>query len=624
MDETNILKSIAEKAIVTSDSLRAANDTLNKYKAGKAHLDQRIIENEDWWKLQHRRYFRDKPIPEAHPTSAWLFNSIMNKHADIMDNYPSPVILPREQSDDQTASILQDVIPVVLENCDFEQTYSDNAWVKLKVGASVYGVFWDSKAHKGLGDIAVRPIDILQFYWEPGVKDLQDSRNIFLLSLADNDTLKARYPQLEGKLSGNGIDVKKYNYDDTVDTTNKSIVVDWYYKVDRGAGAKVHYVKYVGEEVLFASENEAEYRENGFYNHGMYPFVMDVLFKEEGTPCGFGFIDVMKSPQEYIDKLGGAMLDNAMWNAKPRWFSKDGATINEEEYLDLSKPFIHVAGSVDDTNIRSITVNNLPGSALQVYQDKVNELKETSGNRDIAQGTTTSGVTAASAISILTENSSKGSRDMIKGSYRAFQEICELVIELIRQFYDTPRTFRIVGDRGQQEFVQMTNVGMQPQTMMEYGMEFQTREPVFDIKVKAQKANPYAQISQNELAIQFFNMGFFNPQFTDQALGCIEMMEFEGKDKLKERIEANGTMAQKLQQAQQLNVQLAQALASATGDTRPLQALQMTMGQEGGQPVPSGEVAQEQLPTDSLGNSIAGNGRADKARRQANESTTVK
>lgn len=35
---------------------------------------------------------------------------------------------------------------------------------------------------------------------------------------------------------------------------------------------------------------------------------------------------------------------------------------------------------------------------------------------------------------------------MIKGTYFAFQQVCYLIIELIRQFYDTPRSFRITGD----------------------------------------------------------------------------------------------------------------------------------------------------------------------------------
>ena len=37
-------------------------------------------------------------------------------------------------------------------------------------------------------------------------------------------------------------------------------------------------------------------------------------------------------------------------------------------------------------------------------------------------------------------------------------------------------------------------------------------------------------------------MGFFNPALSDQALACIDMMDFDGKDRVAENIRQNGTM----------------------------------------------------------------------------------
>ena len=36
---------------------------------------------------------------QVEPTSGWLFNAIANKHADVMDNFPSANVLPREEGD---------------------------------------------------------------------------------------------------------------------------------------------------------------------------------------------------------------------------------------------------------------------------------------------------------------------------------------------------------------------------------------------------------------------------------------------------------------------------------------------------------------------------------------------
>lgn len=608
--------------------LKAAQDRLERYKEGKAIYDERIIENEDWWKLQHWRNFRN-PMRDGRqnkrqnynnkPVSAWLFNSLMNKHADAMDNFPEPAVLPRSRDDEGAAKTLSSVLPVIMDNCDFEQTYSSTWWDKLKNGSGCYGVFYNTRLNNGLGDVDIRSIDMLNLYWEPGVQDIQDSKDIFLLTLRDNDLLEAEHPELRGKLRESGLAQKQYRYDDHVDTSHKSIVVDWYYKVNRGAGDILHYAQWVDDVLLFASENEPQYQERGYYDHGKYPFVIDVLFEEKGTPAGFGYIDVMRSPQEYIDRLGGSVLDNAQWAAKPRYFMKDSASINAEQFLDTNQQLVNVAGmNLSDDNIRPIETKELSGNVLAVLQYKVDELKETSGNRDFSQGTTTAGVTAASAIAALQEAGSKGSRDMIKGAYRAYSEICNLVIELVRQFYDETRAFRITGDNGSPEYIEFNNAGMQSQVTEEFGMEFASKEPVFDIKVKAQRSNPYSRTAQNELALQFYQLGFFNPQLTDQALATIDMMDFEGKDKVRETIRNNGTMFEQLQQAQQTNLQLATLLAQTIGDTRPLQALQQQMGmaQEGGaaaQAAPSGGV--------DSGRSMS---TVEKAQRAAADTTAVR
>ena len=80
--------------------IRKAAETLREYKKGKANLEARIKENERWYKLRHWEMATRSENPgDPEPTSAWLLNSIANKHADAMDDYPEPVMLPREEGD---------------------------------------------------------------------------------------------------------------------------------------------------------------------------------------------------------------------------------------------------------------------------------------------------------------------------------------------------------------------------------------------------------------------------------------------------------------------------------------------------------------------------------------------
>ena len=524
------------------EQIREANNTLQKYKQGKANLEQRIIDNEQWYKLRHWECMRDKK-QQVQPTSAWLFNSLANKHADAMDNFPSPNILPREEGDKGEAEMLSSIIPVILEQNDFEETYDNVQDYRLKSGTGVYGIFWDNEKMNGLGDISILKADLINLFWEPGITDIQRSRHLFHVELADNDLLEQEYPQLRGKLSSSSIDLSKYVYDDTVDTSTKSAVVDWYYKKRQNGRNVLHYCKYVNDVVLFATENDPEMAERGWYDHGQYPFVFDPLFSMEGTPCGFGYIDVGKDTQAYIDRANQAIMQNMLANAKPRHFIRSDGSVNEAEYADTTKDFIHVDGSLGQDSILPVQGKPLNNVYIEVLHDKIDELKETTGNRDISTGGTTSGVTAASAIAAMQEAGSKLSRDHNKASYRAFRKVVLMVIELIRQFYDLPRCFRIMGENGTARFVEYSNANLQPQMQgIEMGVDMGYRLPLFDVEITAQKQSPYSKMSQNELALQFFGAGFFNPQMSDQALACLEMMDFDRKQGIMQRIAQNGMM----------------------------------------------------------------------------------
>lgn len=604
-----------------------ATQILEKYKAGKKNLEERLIQNEEFWKLNHWEQFRARHLNQndPRPTSAWLFNSINNKHADAMDNYPEPNILPREESDKRAANMLSDIIPVVLDRNEFEDAYSSAWWDKLKGGTAAYGIFWNNSLLNGLGDIDIKVLELLNLFWEPGIKDIQDSRNIFVTELIDVDVLKQTYPEQLANLQGasSGLKISEYHYDDTVDTSDKAIVIDWYYK---NAG-RVQYVKYVNDIVLYASENDPQYAERGFYDHGLYPIVFDVLFEEKGTPAGFGYIDIMKDPQMYIDKMDSSILKNAVLLTKPRYFVKDAANINEKEFADYSKDFVHVAGSLDDTGIRKIEVDTVPNVYLEVKQGKIEELKETSGNRDFSQGSTASGVTAASAIAALQEAGSKTSRDMIKGAYRAYTKICNMVIELVRQFYDEPRSFRITGHNNQEQFITFDNANIKPNPMTnEFGIEIQGRMPVFDIKVRPQKSSPFSKIAQNELAKELYGMGAFNPELADQAYACLDMMDFEGKDSVMQKVQQNGLMFQQIQQMQQSMEMMAQLIAQVTGDTRIADAIMMKNGMS--QPTPQDAAASGggDVETNPLGDvkNKADKSQAGKARARVAEAATPK
>lgn len=570
---------------VNDDVIKDAAQRLEEYRNAKKVIDNKATQNHEWWRMRHWPQIQNQKADagisqqtgEPKATSAWLFNSIINKHADIMDNFPKPNVLPRQQDDVADAKSLSDIVPVILEQNGYKKVYSNAAYDLVIDGGTITGVLWDTSKNDGLGDVAIRQIDIHNMFWKPGINDIQESPEVFSVAAVDNDRLIAMYPQMEGH-TGNTSATVEYLHDDAIDQekSKKSEVVDWYYKTtklvpvieDPETGEMVtrektvlHFCKFCNGQLLYASENEPG-MEEGFYHHGKFPFVFRVLFPVKDTPWGFGYVDVMKNPQMYIDALDEMISKNAFMKGKPRFWVKESAGINPDDFANWEKDLLTFSGQIEDV-LKPVEVPTIPAFVVNQKESKIEELKETSGNRDFSQGSTQSGVTAASAIAALQEAGSKLGRDVNRVMYQGHEEEAYLVIELIRQFYSEPRSFRIDDTAGNYQFTEYSNKNINRLEQTETGEELR-RRPVFDIKVVAEKQSPFSRAAQNETMKELYGLGLFAPQNAEPALVCLDGMEFEGKDSIRQQIQQNSLLMQQFQMMQQ-GIMMAEATYPGLG-----------------------------------------------------------
>ena len=545
---------VDDRRAITDKDVEEFTAVLKEYQQGKQLIDAKATANQEWWRMRHWGQMQSSEADEEKATSAWLFNSIINKHADIMDNYPKPNILPRSPQMEKEAKRLSEIIPIIDDRNDYEKIYDSKAYDLLIDGGCVTTVIWDNSLNDGMGDIVTKIVDIHNIFWEPGIEDIQDSAYVFVSKLVDNDVLEEQYPQMRGKSGGTKTTTEYINKDENPDPTKKSEVWDMYYKKtirtvveesDTGERAErvdtlLHFVKFCNGVLLYASENDKALKDRGWYDHGKYPFVVTPLFKIKESPWGFGYVDVMKSPQAQIDRLDQLILKNAIMVGRKRWAVKESAEINPEDFADWSKTLIKVSGSASslDDCMKEISVDSIPAFVVQHKTNMIDQLKETSGNRDVSQGSTQSGVTAATAIAALQEAGSKLSRDINRVLYRSRRDEDFLKVELIRQFYTEPRAFRIDNNDGSYTFVEYDSSAISG------------RDAVFDIKINAEKQSPFSRAAQNETMKELYGMGLFAPANAEPALTCLDGMEFEGIDKIKEEVKNKSLMMQQFQMMQ--------------------------------------------------------------------------
>lgn len=618
---TNVVDEAQERIPVNEETLKKWSEALRKYHDGKKQAEAKIRSNEAFWKVRQWNYINGNGTNET-PSTAWLWTCIQSKLADVMDSYPTANFRARQQDDKGEAEKLSAVVPVIMEQNNFETTYHDVSEYTLKNGIGIYGIFWDGGKHNGLGDIAIEPVSVFSLFWEPGITDIQKSRYVFNVKLEDNSVIEQIYPQAIGHLRKT-IELSKYLYDaGHIDYSDKSPVVDVYYHSYVGGRKVLHFAKYIADVLLFSTENEPDKYPDGWYAHGMYPFEVQPLYHTEGTLFGMGLVDIGRDTQLSIDLLNEAMLKNTLMGASPRYMTPYDSGINENDFLDWRKPIVKVT-SVDDKQLRPIESTPLNGNYMAFLDAQIESLKYITSNQDANNGIAPSGITAASALAALQETSGKSSRIINKGFYNTYRRVINQVIELIRQFYDEPRQFRIIPDilGVGEEYVSFDNSGLKavPNNQIA-GNDMGFRKPEFDIEVTAEKANPYRKMEINELAVNFYQLGFFNPDpiAVTQALAALEMMDFDHKQDIVNRIQANGTLEQKLMQYQQLAI----AMAQRYNDPQAMAMIQQDMVGSG-QAMPMGMGAVNAESVADTSNKTGEAKHVEKARAQARQSTEV-
>lgn len=622
----------------TPDKVSEVLQILHEYKDGKTSVDMKATENQEWWRLRHWNVIQGKTEAgkaKVDVGSAWAVNSILNKHADLMDSFPKANVLAREADDEEEAQILSKILPAIEEHTDAEQVYNTAGYDFLIDGTAITSVLWDPMAHDGMGDIKKTNVDIHNVFWQPGIEDIQQSKYFFDVSVADVNDVKLQYPEIADKIGGGkqGF-ITEYIHDDNINHQNDIEIINCYYKklemrpvlinIDHQTVARhlvpreiLHMAIIIGDQCVFCSEDYPEYQD-GFYKHGKYPYVFRRCFPVKDSPCGFSYLDIMKYPQRDIDKLDQAIIKNTMMKAKPRWWVKKNADINKEAFADWDEEIVEVGSGDLGSAVQQMDVDTIPSIVETHLEAKIDELKEISGNRDFSQGSTASGVTAASAIAALQEAGSKLSRDINKAMYRGSREEYYLEIELIRQFYTEPRTFRVDDGTGRYEYMDYSNVNIAPQDITT-PEGTRHKKSIFDLEVSAEKQSPFSRASQNETAKELYQMGLFAPDNATPALVCLDMMEFEGKEKIKQQIQQNDTFMQQFQQMQQLIIQLSPEAAVQMGLIDPNQIM---MAQNANNGVT--RVSEEESAEDRAAKKTTNTDRLDRAREKARSASEVK
>lgn len=544
--------------------------------------------------------------------------------ADQMDNMPEAALLPEQPQLQSIAEDLTDIVRFVMDKNQFERLHRQRVTDFFLTGTSVTQVTWDPDMHGGEGEVALvrRPIE--NFYWDPACEDIQDARALFVATFHPRSWYAQHYPDAAPYLQADA-----YAMEERLDATREGqfdgieediLMLEYWYRVyDAKTRRSAIHVAYIAGHALLYSSEEAH--PQGLYHHGRYPFVLDVFTHIEGQPVGNGMIHEFAPMQRYINRYAKYIDENTRMSAKVRLLVNHSAGIEDADLTDWNRNIIK-GDNIGEGALRWFQSAPLSGQAHMQMASFQDQIKMDSGQNQFSRGEGGRGVTAASAIVALQEAGGKTSRLHTASLNDGFREMVEMILWLIAEFYDKPRT-RLITGRAEEEprNVEMSGARMMRGDSYAMGKPDDLPAPPYTVQVQVQRRNPARQQAQNEFILQMAQISGQSGQ-PIPPLKMAELLQMDGKDRLlpalreldqtqqmmqmltqkaEEATMAAEQLAQKLEGVQRLSAKQGQMLMQfqkRMGSTRPSKqpATPQGLPPEEGMPAAQGMAPAQEMP----------------------------
>lgn len=526
------------KSIVTEEKRRLcerAYALFREFRGAYGAEWQRLERCERMYRGDH---WHDVPVTdrnEPRPVTPVIQSTVENVKAELMDRVPEAVIAPESPADTETAQVIEAVIRQNHDADCYVKEYRKLVHDLLVGGYCVQEVGYDSLLNGGLGGAFIRHVDSRSILFDPLSTDMQDGRAVFKIALRTREWVEQHFPEQAPFLTADAFGSPDAVQDGVLhgDRQNTMLLMEyWWREYDAETDAcRVHMAQLAGNRVLIDSRDS---KPEGYFEHGLYPFVLTPLYVRKGSCLGFGLVDLFETQQRYADKLDQIVLKNALMASHNKLLVTEASGFDTEDLRDWSKE-VHRGESLN--GVTWFSTPPLPAYIISYIQSIRENIKQESGANEFSRGMTTGGITAATAISALQEMSNKRARMISRVLHEAFRDAVRLEIEVEREFNFFTRPVTVTSD------------GQTRQTTFESAMlvRFAPGNAVipieFAISVKAQQETKYTAMAQNDLVLRMLQAGMMRPE---QAA---ELMMFDGKEELVKQLKQHNLQQQKAEAA---------------------------------------------------------------------------
>ncbi len=273
-----------------------------------------------------------------------------------------------------------------------------------------------------------------------------------------------------------------------------------------------------GAMITIASDQIIQIFEGWPYTHGQYPFA-----KISGIPNGKFYydstiVDLIPIQKEY-NRTRNQIIEAKNLMSKPQLIAPLGSVDASKITSEPGQVIYYKPGLAPP---QPIPLSPLPSYVLDEVERLYRDFEDISGQHEISKGSPPSGVTAATAISFLSEQDDAKLISQVRELEAAIETMGYQILSLVGQFWDTPRVVRTAG----------TDKSFSAAVLK--GSDLKNNN---DVRVEAGSA-----LSNSKAARQAFVMDLMKMQFVPVEVG-LELLEMGNVASLYERIKLDERQA---------------------------------------------------------------------------------
>lgn len=265
-------------------------------------------------------------------------------------------------------------------------------------------------------------------------------------------------------------------------------------------------------------EHVTQFAEGNPYIHQQYPYT-----KFEHIPTGRFYADSVINDlipiQREYNRTRGQMIEAKNAMAHPQLIAAEGSVVASRITTEPGQIILYKLGFPKP---EPMPMQNLPAYVIQETDRLLMDFEDISGQHQVSKGQVPPGVTAATAISFLQEQDESMLSTTFGSIEEGFEKIGYQTLCYVKQYWDAPRTVKVVGRDGQFNVLSFIGSDLGDNT---------------DIRVEAGSALPTSKAAKQALLMDLMTQGFIPPE------KGLELMEVGGVQRLYEEVQIDSAQA---------------------------------------------------------------------------------